>query len=206
MPRRLRGAFRSNALNLIRIMPAEGLRAEPGIPLVPCLHPKLIGGIMLKIFSTIIASVIFASLAQAKETLTIYTYESFVTEWGPGGKVKEAFEKTCDCSIEWVGLGDGVAVLNRLKLEGANTKADLVLGLDTSLTAEAIGTGLFYGSATAIKMAGPSVLLAYMVAGIAIYIVMRALGEMAVHNPVSGSFSEYASNYMACKNYGPMYK
>ncbi|KAF5291905.1 hypothetical protein FQR65_LT20382 [Abscondita terminalis] len=45
-------------------------------------------------------------------------------------------------------------------------------------------------------MAGPSVLLAYMVAGIAIYIVMRALGEMAVHNPVSGSFSEYASNYI----------
>jgi L-asparagine transporter-like permease len=37
--------------------------------------------------------------------------------------------------------------------------------------------GFFYGSATAIKMAGPSVLLAYIVAGIAIYIVMRALGE-----------------------------
>ena len=98
---------------------------------------------MLRLISTIIASVIFASLAQAKETLTIYTYESFITEWGPGGKIKEAFEKTCDCTVEWVGLGDGVAVLNRLKLEGANTKADLVLGLDTSLTAEAVGTGLF---------------------------------------------------------------
>ncbi|EXS17076.1 amino acid permease family protein [Acinetobacter sp. 883425] len=60
----------------------------------------------------------------------------------------------------------------------------------------AIGTGLFYGSATAIKMAGPSVLLAYIVAGIAIYIVMRALGEMAVQNPVSGSFSHYASQYI----------
>jgi histidine transporter len=45
-------------------------------------------------------------------------------------------------------------------------------------------------------MAGPSVLLAYIVAGIAIYIVMRALGEMAVHNPVSGSFSHYASQYI----------
>ncbi|ESK56443.1 amino acid permease [Acinetobacter tjernbergiae] len=60
----------------------------------------------------------------------------------------------------------------------------------------AIGTGLFYGSASAIKLAGPSVLLAYMIAGIAIYIVMRALGEMAVHNPVSGSFSHYASHYI----------
>src|SRR5436190_13952636 len=143
MPEAAERNFGSNPLNLIRIMPAEGLRAEPGIPLVPCLHPKLIGGIMFKLFCTIIASVIFASLAQAKETLTIYTYESFISEWGPGGKIKEAFEKTCDCTIEWVGLGDGVAVLNRLKLEGANTKADLVLGLDTSLTAEAIGTGLF---------------------------------------------------------------
>ncbi|OTG66676.1 amino acid permease [Acinetobacter silvestris] len=60
----------------------------------------------------------------------------------------------------------------------------------------AIGTGLFYGSATAIQMAGPSVLIAYIVAGIAIYIVMRALGEMSVHNPVSGSFSHYATKYI----------
>lgn len=67
---------------------------------------------------------------------------------------------------------------------GLNTRHIRFLALGS-----AIGTGLFYGSATAIKMAGPSVLLAYIVAGIAIYIVMRALGEMAVHNPVSGSFS-----------------
>ena len=40
-------------------------------------------------------------------------------------------------------LGDGVAMLNRLKLEGANTKADVVLGLDTNLTAKAQATGLF---------------------------------------------------------------
>ncbi len=60
----------------------------------------------------------------------------------------------------------------------------------------AIGTGLFYGSAEAIKMAGPAVLLVYIIAGAAVYMVMRALGEMAVHNPVSGSFSHYASTYL----------
>jgi thiamine transport system substrate-binding protein len=98
---------------------------------------------MSKLFAALLALVGFVSLADAKETLTIYTYESFVSEWGPGAKIKESFEKTCDCTIEWVGLGDGVAALNRLKLEGANTKADLVLGLDTSLTAEATATGLF---------------------------------------------------------------
>lgn len=60
----------------------------------------------------------------------------------------------------------------------------------------AIGTGLFYGSASAIQMAGPSVLLAYIIAGLAVYIVMRALGEMTVRNPVAGSFGEYASTYL----------
>ncbi|MBF8673605.1 amino acid permease [Pseudomonas fulva] len=63
----------------------------------------------------------------------------------------------------------------------------------------AIGTGLFYGSASAIQMAGPAVLLAYLVGGAAVFMVMRALGEMAVHNPVAGSFGHYASTYL-----GPM--
>lgn len=63
----------------------------------------------------------------------------------------------------------------------------------------AIGTGLFYGSADAIKMAGPSVLLAYMIGGLVAYIIMRALGEMSVDNPNAGSFSRYAQD-----NLGPL--
>lgn len=63
----------------------------------------------------------------------------------------------------------------------------------------AIGTGLFYGSAKAIQMAGPAVLLAYFIGGAAVFIMMRALGEMAVKDPVSGSFSHYATKYL-----GPM--
>ncbi|MFZ6049568.1 amino acid permease [Pseudomonas sp. CR3202] len=60
----------------------------------------------------------------------------------------------------------------------------------------AIGTGLFYGSAAAIQRAGPSVLLAYLIGGAAIYLTMRALGEMAVRSPVAGSFGHYASQYL----------
>ncbi|CCV31782.1 TPA: amino acid permease [Yersinia enterocolitica] len=60
----------------------------------------------------------------------------------------------------------------------------------------AIGTGLFYGSAEAIRLAGPAVLLAYLVGGAAVFMVMRALGEMAVHDPVAGSFGHYASRYL----------
>jgi thiamine transport system substrate-binding protein len=85
----------------------------------------------------------FSFAADAKEMLTVYTYESFVSEWGPGAKIKAAFETNCDCTLEWVSAADGVALLNRLKLEGASTKADVVLGLDTNLTAEAKNTGLF---------------------------------------------------------------
>lgn len=60
----------------------------------------------------------------------------------------------------------------------------------------AIGTGLFYGSAAAIQLAGPAVLLAYLIGGAAIYMMMRALGEMAVRNPISGSFGHYTTQYL----------
>ncbi|GAA2845160.1 histidine:proton symporter (AAT family) [Leucobacter komagatae] len=60
----------------------------------------------------------------------------------------------------------------------------------------AIGTGLFMGSAGAIQAAGPAVLLAYIIGGAAVFMVMRALGEMAVRHPVSGSFAQYASRYI----------
>lgn len=90
------------------------------------------------------ASLVFAANAVAAEkTLTVYTYESFITEWGPGAKVAEAFEKTCECKVTYVGVADGVELLTRLKLEGAASKADIVLGLDTNLVAEAKATGFF---------------------------------------------------------------
>ncbi|MBT2118396.1 amino acid permease [Dyella sp. LX-66] len=60
----------------------------------------------------------------------------------------------------------------------------------------AIGVGLFLGSANAIRLAGPAILLSYVIGGLAIFIIMRALGEMAVQNPVAGSFSRYAQDYL----------
>lgn len=90
------------------------------------------------------ASLVFTTGASAADkTLTVYTYESFITEWGPGAKVAEAFEKTCECKVTYVGVADGVELLTRLKLEGAASKADIVLGLDTNLVAEAKATGFF---------------------------------------------------------------
>ena len=62
----------------------------------------------------------------------------------------------------------------------------------------AIGTGLFYGSADSIGLAGPAILLAYLIGGTVIFLVVRALGEMSVDEPVSGAFSHYAY-----KNWSP---
>jgi AAT family amino acid transporter len=60
----------------------------------------------------------------------------------------------------------------------------------------AIGVGLFLGSASAIKLAGPAILLAYAIGGLVMFFIMRALGEMAIENPVAGSFSRYARDYL----------
>lgn len=60
----------------------------------------------------------------------------------------------------------------------------------------AIGTGFFFGTGESIKLAGPSIILSYAIGGIMMYIIVRALGEMAVAEPSSGSFSYYAYKYI----------
>lgn len=84
-----------------------------------------------------------AASAQDMPVLTVYTYESFNTEWGPGPRIEENFEATCGCDLRFVGVGDGASLVARLRLEGARTEADIVLGIDTNLTAAAAETGLF---------------------------------------------------------------
>jgi len=95
----------------------------------------------------IIAAGLFAfgvtAEAQDIPVLSVMTYDSFVSDWGPGPQIEAAFEATCGCDLQLIGAGDGAALLARLRLEGARTKADVVLGLDTNLTAAATATGLF---------------------------------------------------------------
>ncbi|MFC3207076.1 thiamine ABC transporter substrate binding subunit [Aquamicrobium soli] len=99
---------------------------------------------------------VLAAPAVAKEKLTVYTYDSFTAEWGPGPQVKTNFEAQCGCEVDFVSVADGVALLNRVKLEGASTKADVVLGLDTNLTVEAKATGLFapHGPVSGVSVPG----------------------------------------------------
>ena len=82
--------------------------------------------------------------------LTVMTYDSFASEWGPGPQIKAGFEAECACTLTYVTAGDGAALLARVQLEGAASEADVVLGLDTNLTAAATATGLFAPLAQAL--------------------------------------------------------
>ncbi|MCB1394826.1 MAG: thiamine ABC transporter substrate binding subunit [Rhodobacter sp.] len=83
-----------------------------------------------------------AALAQTPQ-LRVLTYDSFVSDWGPGPAVEAAFEAQCGCDLVFESAGDGAAMLARLMLTGERADFDLVLGLDTNLTASAAGSGLF---------------------------------------------------------------
>ena len=94
------------------------------------------------VFFTILLSLI--SLAsETKPTLTIYTYDAFAVSWGPGPKIKDAFEKEHHCNVKFVGMSSSIGALRKIQLEGKNTKADILLGLDTNIAQAANKTGLF---------------------------------------------------------------
>lgn len=83
------------------------------------------------------------ALAQERPVLTVYTYDGFAAEWGPGPGIETGFEATCGCDLVFVGLDSSIGAFNRLRLEGASASADILLGLDANLMAEAEATGLF---------------------------------------------------------------
>jgi thiamine transport system substrate-binding protein len=130
-------------LNLNRIMPAEGRHDVLRIGFPRSFWRKMMRSRFL-FFPTLFALVAsgHSGAAQERPVLTVYTYDSFVSEWGPGPAVTEAFEAECGCTLRLVGAGDGAAMLGRLRLEGRRSAADVVLGLDTNLVAEATASGL----------------------------------------------------------------
>jgi len=92
------------------------------------------------------AASVLTAPALASETLTVYTYDSFTSEWGPGPIIKAAFEKQCDCTLTFIPIDSSAGILNRVQLEGKASKADIVLGLDYNLMALAEDTGLLVDS------------------------------------------------------------
>ncbi|MDH3668642.1 MAG: thiamine ABC transporter substrate binding subunit [Paracoccaceae bacterium] len=98
------------------------------------------------------AAVVLGGSASADQpVLSVYTYDSFASEWGPGPAIERGFEATCGCDLEFVGIDSSIGAFNRLRLEGATSKADVLLGLDVNLAGDARESGLFAPHGVALE-------------------------------------------------------
>ena len=100
------------------------------IPFKPDLD-NASGGKMKTIL--IFFTTLFISFSIYAEKLTIYTYDSFVSEWGPGPIIEKIFEEKHNADVEFVAVDSAATLLNKVILEGDTSKADIVLGLDMNL-------------------------------------------------------------------------
>lgn len=93
----------------------------------------------MKSIVTIATGAALLAIQAGAEPLTVYAPDYFASEWGPGPAIETAFEDSCTCEMTFV-TGD---VLPRLRLEGARTRADVVIGLASDEQEAARATGLF---------------------------------------------------------------
>jgi thiamine transport system substrate-binding protein len=125
-------------------MPAEGAMHIPSNDCVRSRFPAL----LLFVFSLFLATQGASAQRSApqsddEKTLVVYTYDSFVSEWGAGPKIAPLFEKATGIKVKFLSKGDGGQLLSALILGKNTIDADLVLGLDNFLAPKALSTGLF---------------------------------------------------------------
>lgn len=101
------------------------------------MHPST----RVAILATLLLSA-FSLNAQEKKVV-VYTYDSFVSEWGAGPKIAPLFEKSTGIKVEFVSKGDGGQLLSTLLLEKGRSEADVALGLDNFLADKALASGIF---------------------------------------------------------------
>ena len=99
---------------------------------------------ILQLLSCLLFFYCFSVNANHANTLTIYTYDSFVSDWGPGPIIKKKFEDKFKIHLEFVTVDSAATLLTKVILEGSSTKADIVLGLDMNLLDEANKSNLFF--------------------------------------------------------------
>lgn len=100
----------------------------------------------------VLALIALPAMAADTPTLTVYTYQSFASDYGPGPAIKKGFEAQCHCTLTYVSIDSAIGALRRIQLEGKTTPADVIVGLDTSISGEARATGLFAPSG--VKLTG----------------------------------------------------
>ncbi|MCC6863689.1 MAG: thiamine ABC transporter substrate binding subunit [Rhodobacteraceae bacterium] len=93
-------------------------------------------------FVSVVAGFPCAAVAKTP-VLNVLTYDSFNEEWGAGPSVEKAFEASCSCDLKFVSGGSAATMVARVQMEGKSSDIDVVLGLDTNMTAAATASGLF---------------------------------------------------------------
>ena len=78
----------------------------------------------------------------AQNTLTVYCYDSFASDWGPGPVVIPAFEEQTGIKVELVATGDAGQALAKVILEKSNPKGDIILGIDNNMLPQALEAGV----------------------------------------------------------------
>ena len=84
------------------------------------------------------AAAIATPASETEADLVIYTYDSFVAEWGPGPLIIPKFTELHDVDVELISVGDAGQVLNRAILEKDDPKADIVVGIDNNMLSRAL--------------------------------------------------------------------
>ena len=72
---------------------------------------------------------LFISNIVKAEKLTVYTYDSFVSEWGPGPIIEKIFEDKYNIDLEFIAVDGAATLLNKIILEGENSNADIARDL-----------------------------------------------------------------------------
>jgi len=104
---------------------------------------------MKRLFSVPIVLLVFVLLSHATnqnakvDSLTIWTYDSFVSEWGPGPALAKLYQEKTGTKIVFQSKGDGGALLAEILARGKDAEADAVIGLDDKLAPRALESGLF---------------------------------------------------------------
>ncbi|MCQ2596917.1 MAG: thiamine ABC transporter substrate-binding protein [Treponema sp.] len=78
---------------------------------------------------------------ESKE-VTVYTYDSFISEWGPGPEIARLFEEKTGIKVNWVDCGDGAQILSKALSEKSAPQSDVILGLDNNLVQKARSAGI----------------------------------------------------------------
>lgn len=104
---------------------------------------------LLIVVALIATTTLFASGAKENEErvnsneLTVYAYDAFCGDWGPGQKIVESFEKKTGVKINLVSAGDAIEMLTKVELEKSNPKADVVIGISDDMAMKAYNSNLF---------------------------------------------------------------